>query len=149
MHRRRHTMIPNRVLQNTENLPQPSRVLFAKQLPPRFFCSSLSLFVKFQMHLKMRRRRKLNFRMSCPSFGSVWITHICLTVRQCPFFSALLFLSFYGQPHRKVLKKICLYLLSIFPHFLLLIFYVDYLMYCSYSDFFSFKRPLLLFLLSF
>lgn len=110
---------------------------------------SLSLFLKFQMHLKMRRRRKLNFRMSCPSFGSVWITRICLTVRQCPFFSALLFLSFYGQPHRKVLKKICLYLLSIFPHFLLLIFYVDYLMYCSYSDFFSFKRPLLLFLLSF
>ena len=110
---------------------------------------SLSLFLKFQMYLKMRWRRKLNFRMSCPSFGCVWITHICLTVRQCPFFSALLFLSFYGQPHRKVLKKICLYLLSIFPHFLLLIFYVDYLMYCSYSDFFSFKRPLLLFLLSF
>lgn len=37
------------------------------------------------MHLKMRWQRKLNFKMSYPSFESVWITHICLMVRQCFF----------------------------------------------------------------
>ena len=69
MHRRRHTTIPNRVLQNTENLSQPSRALFAKQLPPRFFSSSLPflrLYIcpRFHIHIVEKRRSESIIAMS-------------------------------------------------------------------------------------
>lgn len=99
---------------------------------------SLSLSLKFQTRLKMRWQRKLNFRMSCPSFESVWITHIYLMVRQCPFFPHYFWLSFLWPTSQQNSSKDLPILTVYFPPFSpvnVLCWY--YLMYCSYSDFFS------------
>nr|BAE89179.1 unnamed protein product [Macaca fascicularis] len=65
------------------------------------------------MHLKMRRQRKLNYRTSCPSFESVWITHICLMVRHCLFLPHYSLVMFLWPNHTKILQNNWIYFLCL------------------------------------
>lgn len=102
--------------------------------------SNSSLFLslslqKFQMHLKMRWPRKLNFRMSYPSFESVWITHTCLMVRQC-FFSYFMLTFLWPAWEHNFSKELPVFTVY-FPSILLIFLCWCYLTYRSYTNFFS------------
>uniref|UniRef100_A0A8D2AU60 Uncharacterized protein n=1 Tax=Sciurus vulgaris TaxID=55149 RepID=A0A8D2AU60_SCIVU len=84
------------------------------------------------MHLKMRRQRKLTFRISYPFFKSMWITHICLMVRQCSFspcYFSLVFLcsksaEFFKKKKKNKKTKNYLYLLCVFCLFSFSLYYL-------------------------